>query len=175
MRPIQFIPGAISFLRILIGLAFPWLPGEWRLPAVVLGGLTDLLDGQVSRLLKAQSLWGRLLDPIADKIFFFAVVGTLLADGSLAWWEALLVGTRDLAVLIGAGIMLLKKGWALSARMYPRLLGKLTTGLQILYVVALLWDPQTLAGVLLVPTAVASCLAAVDYYFAMRADAVGPK
>lgn len=173
IRPSQFVPGAISFSRILIGIAFPWLPVEWRLAAVIVAGFTDFLDGFASRLLKARSLWGRLLDPIADKIFFLAVLVTLLADGSLAWWQALLVCTRDLAVLLGCVIVLLQRGWSPHTRMRPRLLGKATTGLQILFVIALLWGWELVSTILCGATALASALSVVDYLVAFRREEQG--
>ena len=58
------------------------LPADWRLPVVIAAAITDGVDGQLSRLMGAQSKLGVLLDPIADKVFFLAVVATLLWDGN---------------------------------------------------------------------------------------------
>ncbi len=61
-----------SAARLLIILAFA---------AFVLAALTDFFDGWLARRLQAQSAWGTILDPIADKI---AVVAVLLG---LMWLE----------------------------------------------------------------------------------------
>jgi len=164
----QTIPSAISGTRIVIGLAFPWIPPEWRLPAAVLAAFTDLIDGPLSRWFKTESVFGQMLDPIADKIFLAAVIITALAEGSLVWWEVVLLGTRDLTVLTGCAVVLLIQGWSAWTRMQARLLGKLTTVLQIACVLVLLWGEGSLLRILLIPTAIVGLLAFVDYFVAFR-------
>jgi cardiolipin synthase len=120
------LPNLLSWLRLLIGCAFPFLPTEWRFVTVTVAALTDLADGEASRLLHAESEFGRLLDPVADKVFVAGVVVALLADGSLAWWQAGLVALRDLAVLVGAFWVVLRRGWSACWGMRPRWPGKVT-------------------------------------------------
>jgi CDP-diacylglycerol--glycerol-3-phosphate 3-phosphatidyltransferase len=48
---------------------------RWAFIAFVVGALTDLFDGMLARSLHAESQWGAILDPIADKIL---VCGTIL-------------------------------------------------------------------------------------------------
>jgi phosphatidylglycerophosphate synthase len=167
-RFLQAIPNALSLLRVGLGLAFPWLGLTWRLPAVLAAALTDLLDGETSRLFKAQSLLGQILDPIADKLFLMLVVITLLWDETLTWWEMLLVALRDIVLLLGAAGMLLRRGWAAGKAMRPRLLGKCTTALQFAFLVALLCETPRLTLGLLIAVAVLGALAALDYFVASR-------
>jgi phosphatidylglycerophosphate synthase len=131
--------------------------------AVAVAALSDLADGAASRLLHAQSEFGQLLDPVADKVFVVGVVAALLADGSLAWWQAGLVALRDIAVLAGALWLVLRRGWPACRGMRPRWPGKVTTALQFAFLLAVLLGESTMITVLLVVTALASGWAAADY------------
>src|SRR5262249_33091889 len=108
---LQALPNGLSLLRLLLGLSFPWLPPAWHLPVVLVATLTDLLDGASGRLLGACSTTGRVLDPIADKVFLTSVVVTLLVERMLEVGEVVLVGLRDLAVLAGVVGGLLTRDW----------------------------------------------------------------
>jgi phosphatidylglycerophosphate synthase len=156
------IPNALSVARIVLGIAFPWVPADRRAAVVVVAALSDLLDGALSRRLHAASPTGRILDPVADKVFVLAVVGTLLVEGLLAVWEVVLVGLRDLAVLAGAGWVLLRRDWSALGRMAPTWLGKATTAAQFVFLLMLLVRRQP-TFVVFLPTAVLSGLAAADY------------
>jgi phosphatidylglycerophosphate synthase len=64
-------------------------PTWYRLVAVlVVAALTDLADGASSRPFQAASPAGRLLDPIADKVFVLIVVMTLVIEKSPGCEEA---------------------------------------------------------------------------------------
>jgi cardiolipin synthase len=76
------LPNLLTLSRIL---AMPLVVATFYLPAPLgpwsgcalfaLAGLTDWLDGRLARAWQQQSEWGKLLDPIADKLL---VAGTLL-------------------------------------------------------------------------------------------------
>src|SRR6187402_2655256 len=82
------LPNALTILRIVLvpvfAIAFV-MPGEVaRLVAFgifVIAGVSDWLDGFAARKLKAGSDFGRMLDPIADKVLV-AVALMLLAEGT---------------------------------------------------------------------------------------------
>ena len=159
---LRLTPNLLSLGRLLAGLAFPWLPAAWRLPAVGLAGLTDLADGYASRRFHARTVTGRLLDPVADKVFVLAVVGTLLAEGVLRPWECALVILRDVCVVAGALWVALHERDLAAGRIRPRFPGKLATALQFTFLVALLWQGEVWFP-LLVATALVSGLAGADY------------
>jgi CDP-diacylglycerol---glycerol-3-phosphate 3-phosphatidyltransferase len=91
---------------------FRYSPG--RVAAVVLAimGVTDLLDGYLARLWKTESLLGKFLDPLADKLVL--MVGLIMLqdlDRVSAWLvivllsrEFLVTGLRGIAV--GEGIVI---------------------------------------------------------------------
>ena len=80
------LPNALTILRILLvpvfALAF-MVPGETgRLAAFAifcLAGISDVLDGFAARKLQASSEFGRMLDPIADKILVGIALMMLVA------------------------------------------------------------------------------------------------
>jgi phosphatidylglycerophosphate synthase len=161
-RLLAAIPNGLSVARMVLGISFPWIPAEGRVPAVVVAALSDLLDGALSRWLHVASTTGRILDPVADKVFVLAVVATLVFEGSQEIWEVLLIGLRDLAVLTGAGLVLVRRNWSAFRTMAPSWLGKATTAAQFMFLLTVLICQQ-IVFVVLLPTAVLSGLAAVDY------------
>ena len=76
--------------------------------------------------------------------------------------EVAAVGLRDWTVLAGAAVLALLDGWAVVRAMPPTVLGKLTTGLQFAFIVAVFWDDRA-ADYLRWPTIAVSGAAAVDY------------
>jgi CDP-diacylglycerol--glycerol-3-phosphate 3-phosphatidyltransferase len=85
------VPNALTILRIalvpLFCAAF-FLPGEagrWIVFVLFcLAGATDALDGLIARKLGAESPFGRMLDPIADKLIVSAALLMLASDGTLS-------------------------------------------------------------------------------------------
>jgi len=161
-RAPTWIPNLLSASRIVLGLGFPWFP-LWSRPYVIVGGaLTDVLDGAYCRLFRVSSIAGQILDPVADKLFVFAVLITLLVERKISFGAALLVGFRDIAVVAGSVTVVLRKGWSAARHLPPTFVGKLATALQFALLLALVTYPS--AAVILVPaTAVASVLAGIDY------------
>src|SRR5205823_5193300 len=54
---------------------------RWAFFAFVVAALTDFVDGWLARRLHAESVWGAILDPIADKVLVCGVVLGLLSLG----------------------------------------------------------------------------------------------
>jgi len=106
------IPNTITVLRILLvpvfAVAFV-LPGEtWRLTAFavfVVAGLSDFLDGLAARTLNQPSDFGRMLDPIADKILVAVALMMLVAEGSVRQF-VLTPGLDSLLRLVPALVIL---------------------------------------------------------------------
>ena len=102
------LPNTLTVLRILLvpvfALAFE-LPGETgRLASFVifcLAGVSDALDGLAARKLSARSEFGRMLDPIADKILVAVALMMLVESRVLHGFElipALVILAREILV-----------------------------------------------------------------------------
>ena len=109
------IPNTLTVLRILLvpvfAVAFV-LPGEAaRLTAFAvfcIAGLSDALDGFAARKLNAGSDFGRMLDPIADKILVGVALMMLVAEGSVQEFN-LTPGLPSLLRLVPALVILARE------------------------------------------------------------------
>jgi len=80
----------------------------WLLGLVAIAVITDWLDGKIARWTGTVSEWGKVLDPLADKLGS-ALVGFVLAlKGILPWWFVVLVVVRDVLIMIG-GVLLMRR------------------------------------------------------------------
>lgn len=62
---------------------------------------TDWLDGQIARMTKTVSWFGKMLDPIVDRALLFTGVVGLVARGELPLWICLAIVGRDTYLLLG--------------------------------------------------------------------------
>lgn len=84
----------------------------------MLCALTDFLDGYCARRYGRETLWGKVLDPLADKFFLCALLMALSAVGrvSIFWSLALLLrefivmGLREGALLQGISVSVASHG-----------------------------------------------------------------
>ncbi len=135
----RWIPNALTITRIAVIPFFGLAIMEQRF-AIAAGlfffaGLSDLLDGFLARRFAWQSRLGSLLDPIADKLLFATALLLLAMAGEIPWWLVLLALVRDIIIVTGATVynfVVEKLAGAAS------LLGKVTTGVLGLYVLAVL-------------------------------------
>ena len=97
------VPNLISFARLATVPFFLWLwfAGSREVAVVVygIGASTDFLDGFIARRTGQVSELGKLLDPLADRIFILALAIALVGGGTLPWPLALAVIGRDVAIL----------------------------------------------------------------------------
>lgn len=101
---------SISRIIITIPLAFAiWNYNLfWTLTLIGLGLFTDWLDGFLARKLNQISEWGKILDPLADKIIIGVPGFLLFLQGRVERWFAIIVITRDVLIFLG-GIYARKK------------------------------------------------------------------
>lgn len=168
MSRIRWLPNFLTILRFFLGLVLPWSPAAWQFGILLVAGLSDLIDGWISRVVGATSEFGQFCDPIADKTLVLSAVGTAWFAGWVSWPELLGLAARDLAVL-ALSARALSLGWSNRRKLTPRLSGKIATGGQVTALLAVFWWQQPLPG--LVWTAAAlSVWSAADYaYCACRA------
>lgn len=159
---LRAIPNLVSLSRLALAAAFASVDAPDTRAAIVLGAaITDVLDGWIARIMRTQSRSGALIDPIADRAFMAIAMFTVLFDGMITGGECFLVLMRDIATVIGYVV----------AKCSPRLRrvtfkarvsGKITTGLQLVTLVAVLLKPAWVAG-LTVGLGVVSLWAIADY------------
>lgn len=97
----------LSFLRVLLVIPFALLLQDVHENQLMLGAIallayaSDLLDGWVARTFEGESRLGRIIDPLADKIFVVVAVIIMVSEELLPLWFVLVVVARDLIILLG--------------------------------------------------------------------------
>ncbi|HEY6962501.1 MAG TPA: CDP-alcohol phosphatidyltransferase family protein [Gaiellaceae bacterium] len=106
------IPNALTIARILLIPVYIWLivtcdEGRSWPAAIVFGvaGVTDQIDGFLARRWHVESAFGKIADPLADRLMIDAAVILLIHAGRLPW-AALLIPARDLVALVGTPIVM---------------------------------------------------------------------
>ena len=131
-----FIPNLLSIVRI--GLVYPILNNILMnnflisLVYFLIASLTDALDGFLARRMNWQTYLGTILDPVADKLLLSGTILFLWFNSYIPFYIFVIFIGRDVAILLGAAVhMTLIE----SETPLPNILGKLTTGLQIAYII----------------------------------------
>lgn len=97
------VPNIITFVRLACLPVFLYLlfgrenraAAGWLLAAL---GMTDFADGYIARHFHQVSTFGKVIDPVADRLLFFVGVTAILIDGSAPLWIGVLVLSRELVV-----------------------------------------------------------------------------
>ena len=121
-----------NFLSVLRVLLIPFLlyfiaqgPAA-QLQAVILlliAGATDIGDGWVARRYNQVSRLGKILDPLADKIFLAGLLGGLVLWRDFPLWLLGMLFVRDLGIVLVGGLLWRSQGLVIAANRW----GKYTT------------------------------------------------
>src|SRR4051794_14813490 len=105
--PLTAIPNALTIFRLVLVPVFIALiltsDGGHSWPAAIVFGVaavTDQLDGWLARRWRVESEFGKVADPLADRLMIDAAVILLWHAGRLPW-IALAIPARDLALIAG--------------------------------------------------------------------------
>jgi CDP-diacylglycerol--glycerol-3-phosphate 3-phosphatidyltransferase len=128
-HPFAQLPNALTVLRLLLIPVFVVLlatadGGHSWAAAIVFGtaGATDQLDGYLARRWRVESAFGKVADPLADRLMIDAAVVLLWLADRLPWPALLLIVGRD-ALLLGGYKVVVPRGYDFSVSF----LGKLAT------------------------------------------------
>jgi CDP-diacylglycerol--glycerol-3-phosphate 3-phosphatidyltransferase len=118
--PLAQLPNALTVLRLVAIPVFVVLllrtdgEGSYGLAALfAAAALTDQVDGYLARRWHVESEFGRVADPLADRLMIDAAVLLLCLDGRLPWLALAIVLGRD-ALLIGGFGLVKDRGYELS-------------------------------------------------------------
>jgi len=166
------LPNVLTMLRIvavpvIVVALLSATPNGDALAAGVfaLAALTDGLDGYFARSRGSVTTFGKLMDPLADKLLIIAALISLVSLHRLAAWVAMVIIARELAVTGLRGIAA-ERGIVISASW----MGKVKTILQIAAIFALIaQNPAPVWVDVLVYIAVAmTVISGADYFFGLR-------
>jgi CDP-diacylglycerol---glycerol-3-phosphate 3-phosphatidyltransferase len=113
---------------------FRYSPGRLAAMVVVLAGITDLLDGWLARRWQIESLIGKFLDPLADKLFLMVGLIMLMKLGRVDAWLVILLLSREFMITGLRGIAI-GEGFVIAAGQF----GKLKLTFQLIGLGFLMW------------------------------------
>jgi CDP-diacylglycerol--glycerol-3-phosphate 3-phosphatidyltransferase len=167
------VPNALTVVRImlvpvLVVVLLQATPhGSWIAAAVfALAAVTDTLDGYLARSRRSITTFGKVMDPIADKLLIAAALISLVSLNRVEPWVAMVIIAREFAVSglrVAAGV----QGVVIPASR----LGKAKTITQVAAILALIaaHDAGDVWVQVLLYAAVATTLASgADYFLNFR-------
>ena len=133
-RPEQIwtIPNVLTMIRLALIPVYWVLMAQgrpyWALAVYVSASLTDLADGYIARKYHQITNFGKLMDPVADKVMVLSVMLSFVLpmggrDPVLPWAPFVILLSKELLMMLG-GAFMLKKGvvvYALKIGKYAQL------------------------------------------------------
>ncbi len=134
-RPRKFltVPNLMSIARVFLLIPLFYFlklgPKEngnfWALVLMATALVSDMVDGLIARWFHVETDWGRVLDPLADKIWLGALAVFLALpsrENPLPLWFLVLILSRDVVIIWGSFYVFRKRGLIVTSNY----VGKLT-------------------------------------------------
>ena len=134
----KYIPNTLTVLRFLfIPIIIDFIfKGNYLLAFIffTISGITDILDGFIARKFNFVSNFGKLMDPLADKLTQIATLTSLVFTNIIPIWILIIVLLKEFIMIVGASFL-----YGKDVVVYSRWYGKIATVLfYIAIVVSLL-------------------------------------
>jgi CDP-diacylglycerol--glycerol-3-phosphate 3-phosphatidyltransferase len=167
------LPNVLTLLRILlvpvlvVALLDETANGD-LLAAIVfaLASVTDAMDGYLARTRNAITTFGKLMDPIADKLLIIAALVALVSLHRLPGWVAMVIIARELTVTV-TRMQATQHGVVIAANLW----GKAKTIVQVAAIFFLIAvgepSPSWVDGLVYGMVAI-TIVSGVDYFFGLR-------
>ena len=167
------LPNVLTLLRILlvpvlvVALLEETANGD-LLAAIVfaIATLTDAMDGYLARSRNAVTAFGKLMDPIADKLLIIGALVALVSLHRLAAWVAMVIIAREVTVTVTRmqasqqGVVIASNWW-----------GKSKTIVQVTAIFFLITagepSPAWVDGLVYGAVAI-TIVSGIDYFFGLR-------
>ncbi|MBQ1396372.1 MAG: CDP-diacylglycerol--glycerol-3-phosphate 3-phosphatidyltransferase [Eubacterium sp.] len=139
------LPNKLTLARIIAVPFFiiAYMTGHSLIAFVlfILASLTDMLDGKIARKYDLITNFGKIMDPLADKILVYSAFCLMVEDGTIPGWMLIVILAREFLVA-GIRTVAASEGIVIAAAMS----GKIKTVLQMIAVPMLLLVPVLPAG-----------------------------
>lgn len=137
----KYVPNILTILRFIFIpiILYFILIGNYVLGFVffTISGLTDILDGFIARKFNLISNFGKLMDPLADKLTQISVLATLVTVKIIPVWILAIVIFKELIMVVGASFL-----YGKDVVVYSKWYGKLATVLFYVAIVISLFTKQ---------------------------------
>lgn len=144
----------------------------WALIVFLIASVTDAIDGRLARKYNQVTVFGKLADPVADKMLTTAALLAFMHDGMCSIWIVFIILTREFAVT-SARLIASSQGVVIPANIW----GKIKTVSQMVFTVIILsvlvfrqfglikaeFDFSMLSNILLGITAVLAVISGIIY------------
>jgi CDP-diacylglycerol--glycerol-3-phosphate 3-phosphatidyltransferase len=161
------ISNLLSVTRALLAIPFAVVmlnstpPSRlWGAIIMVLAALTDKYDGVLARKYNQITEWGKILDPVADKIAVGAVAIVLLVLGNIPVWFVVALLMRDALIFSGGMYVKTRKGVVLQSNEA----GKWTVGIVSLALFLMVLNAQSILVDLAICASVALLMVSSSMY-----------
>ncbi len=144
MLKIKYVPNLLTIIRILIVPFYIWLTFfektdfslKLAFALFIIASLTDYLDGYLARKYKAITDFGKIMDPLADKILVICALAALASNvfSYINWWIFSIIVFREVSVTVLREVYA-KKGIYIAANKW----GKIKTVLQMTGIITVLF------------------------------------
>ena len=135
------LPNILTLSRIVLAVVLVFLLeqssalGNFLAVGVfIIASLTDFYDGHLAKKQGLVSDFGKIMDPIADKILMLSAFGVLAHLGLIDWWMFLVIAAREILVTVS-------RLWAMGQRsqvLAAERAGKIKTVVQMTAVLSVL-------------------------------------
>lgn len=144
---LKHLPNTLTVVRLLLipAIIFYIFTGNYILAFVffTISGITDIADGFIARKFNLVSNFGKLMDPLADKLTQIATLASLVFTDIIPVWILLIVFLKEFIMICGASFL-----YGKDVVVYSKWYGKLATVLfYIAIVISLLLKQFELIGI----------------------------
>ena len=145
------LSNAVSLLRVVLTLPAVWLISlgveyVWEaFGVVVVMIVSDWIDGWLARRWGEISQWGKILDPLADKVAVGAVTIAMVVFKDLPLWLVLVVLMREVVIFFAGMYLVKRRDVLLSSNFWGKVTTLVLSGLLLAY----LWDADALKPALI--------------------------
>jgi CDP-diacylglycerol--glycerol-3-phosphate 3-phosphatidyltransferase len=126
----------------------------------IAASLTDALDGHIARGRNLITNFGKLMDPMADKLLVAAALIAMVQGAALQAWVVIIIISREF-LITGFRMLALERGAVIAASSW----GKLKTISQMAMIILILpgFIPEVILFPVTVVTVILTVVSAVDY------------
>ncbi|HHT93144.1 MAG TPA: CDP-diacylglycerol--glycerol-3-phosphate 3-phosphatidyltransferase [Clostridiaceae bacterium] len=140
------IPNILTLIRLmLVPLCAMYLYKEQFLAALIIyvvASLTDIADGYIARRFDIVTNFGKVVDPLADKLLSLSTITILSYRGRIHILVPILIFVKELLIGLGGLLLYKKKHLVKSAKWY----GKATTVLLFVSIVLVMFKATLFVG-----------------------------
>ena len=134
------IANLLTTIRFFLVPIVGWLlynnQNIWAIVVLVLSGLTDIFDGFFARKFNTVTSWGKLADPLADKLMQIMVLVMLFIKDKISIVIVIILILKEVFMVIGSYFLYKEDNVVVSANWY----GKIATVLIYFAVVLIIFN-----------------------------------